>query len=245
MESKIKLVRRTGFTVLPNQLLRDPTLTLQAKGLFALMMSYPDDWEYSVRGLAADIGCGRDKVRSALQNLEDSGYLLREQVHTESGKFAGNLYVLYDEKISPLPGFPAPENPLPENPTQTKERLTKERLNNPPISPQGGRGRRKAHKDAPDWQPDRFAGFWGFYPPKGRKDKQAAIRAWDKLRPDDALIAAIGRALRMLKASEDWQRGVGIPYAANFLNGERWHDADSLPEVHASSGSEEVYGWQD
>lgn len=74
------------------------------------MMSYPDDWEYSVRGLAADIGCGRDKVRSALQNLEDSGYLLREQVHTESGKFAGNLFVLYDEKISPLPGFPAPEN---------------------------------------------------------------------------------------------------------------------------------------
>lgn len=49
----------------------------------------------------------------------------------------------------------------------------------------------------------------------------------------------------MLKASEDWQRGVGIPYAATFLNGERWHDADSLPEVHASSGNEEVYGWQD
>ncbi len=245
MENKIKLVRRRSFTVLPNQLLRDKSLSLTAKGLFAMMASYPDDWEYSVRGLAADIGCGRDKVRSALQNLEDSGYLLREQVHTESGKFAGNLYVLYDEKISPLPGFPAPENPLPENPAQTKERLTKERLNNPPISPQGGKGRRKAHKDAPDWQPDRFAGFWAYYPQRGRKDKQAAIQAWDKLRPDDALIAAIGRALRMLKASEDWQRGVGIPYAATFLNGERWHDADSLPEVHASSGSEEVYGWQD
>ena len=93
--------------------------------------------------------------------------------------------------------------------------------------------------------PDRFAGFWAYYPPKGRKSKQSAIRAWDKLRPDDDLIAAIGRALRMLKASEDWQRDVGIPYAATFLNGERWHDADSLPEVHASSGSEEVYGWQD
>ena len=58
-------------------------------------------------------------------------------------------------------------------------------------------------------------------------------------------IKTIGKTLKMLKASEDWQRGVGIPYAATFLNGERWHDADSLPEVHASSGSEEVYGWQD
>lgn len=241
MESKIKLVRRRGFTVLPNQLLRDKSLTLAAKGLFAMMASYPEDWEYSVRGLAADVGCGRDMIRSALQNLEKSGYLLREQVHTKSGKFAGNLFILYDEKISPLPGFPAPENPLPENPTQQNKDITKERITNPPNPPKGGR---RVHKDAPDWKPDRFAGFWGFYPPKGRKDKQAAIRAWDKLRPDDDLIAAIGRALRMLKASEDWQRGVGIPYAATFLNGERWHDADSLPEVHASSGGEEVYGWQ-
>lgn len=242
MENKIKLVRRRGFTLLPNQLLRDKSLSLTAKGLFAMMASYPEDWEYSVRGLAADVGCGRDMIRSALQNLEKSGYLLREQAHTKSGKFAGNMFVLYDEKISPLPGFPAPGNPLPENPTQQNKDITKERITNPPISPQGGR---RAHKDAPDWKPDRFAGFWGFYPPKGRKSKQSAIRAWDKLRPDDALIAAIGRALRMLKASEDWQRGVGIPYAATFLNGERWHDADSLPEVHASSGSEEVYGWQD
>lgn len=238
MENKIKLVRRRGFTVLPNQLLRDRSLTLAAKGLFAMMASYPEDWEYSVRGLAADVGCGRDMIRSALQKLEKSGYLLREQVHTKSGKFAGNMFVLYDEKISPLPCFPAPENTLPENPTQSKERIN---INIPPNPPKGGR---RAHKDAPDWMPDRFAGFWAYYPPKGRKDKQAAIRAWDKLRPDDALIAAIGRALRMLKASEDWQRGVGIPYAATFLNGERWHDADSLPEVHASSGSEEEYGWQ-
>lgn len=238
MESKIKLVRRRGFTLLPNQVLRDPALKLTTKGLYAVMLSYPDDWEFSVRGLAADVGCGRDMIRSALQNLEKSGYLLREQVHTKSGKFAGNMFVLYDEKISPLPVFPAPEKPLPETPAQSKERIE---INIPPISPQGGR---RAHKDAPDWMPDRFAGFWAYYPPKGRKSKQAAIRAWDKLRPDDALIATIGRALRMLKASEDWQRGVGIPYAATFLNGERWHDADSLPEVHASNGGEEVYGWQ-
>lgn len=111
--------------MLPNQVLRDPTLTLQAKGLFALMMSYPDDWEYSVRGLAADIGCGRDKVRSALQNLEDSGYLLREQVHTESGKFAGNLFVLYDEKISPLRGFSGAGKPVAGKPDTNKRKTNK------------------------------------------------------------------------------------------------------------------------
>lgn len=135
MESKIKLVRRRGFTLLPNQVLRDPALKLTTKGLYAVMLSYPDDWEFSVRGLAADVGCGRDMIRSALQNLEKSGYLLREQVHTKSGKFAGNMFVLYDEKISPLPGFPAPEKSFPENPTQSKERIN---INTPPKPPKGG-----------------------------------------------------------------------------------------------------------
>lgn len=134
MESKIKLVRRRGFTLLPNQVLRDPALKLTTKGLYAVMLSYPDDWEFSVRGLAADVGCGRDMIRSALQNLEKSGYLLREQVHTKSGKFAGNLFILYDEKTSPLPTFPAPENTLPENPTQSKERIN---INTPLTPPRG------------------------------------------------------------------------------------------------------------
>lgn len=244
MESKIKLVRRRGFTVLPNQVLRDPGLKLTTKGLYAVMLSYPDEWEFSVRGLAADVGCGRDKIRKALENLEDCGYLLREQLHGKSGKFAGNMYILYDEKTSPLPTFPAPENTLPENPTQSKERITKERITNPPISPQGGRGRRSAHKDAPDWQPDRFAGFWAYYPQDGRKSKQDAIKAWDQLRPDDALIATIGRALRRLKASEAWGPGRRIPYAATFLRGERWHDADELPEPHGDGSGQEVFGWQ-
>lgn len=248
MESKIKMVRRGGFTVLPNQVLRDKSLTLQAKGLFCVMASYPPDWEYSIKGLAADCCCGRDKIRSALQNLEESGYLLREQGHGEKGKFSGNLYILYDEKISPLPGFPATgnpatENPLPGNPTQLNKEETKERDTTPPYPPQGGR---RALKSAPNWKPDRFAGFWAYYPREGRKDKQGAIRAWDKLKPDDELISTIGHALRRLKATETWGRGVGIPYAGTFLNGARWHDADELPSgsIAAEGNSGEVYGWQ-
>ena len=52
-----------------------------------------------------------------------------------------------------------------------------------------------------------------------------AVRAWDKLKPDDALIETIGRALQVLKASPAWRDGVGIPYASTFLNGRRWEDA--------------------
>ena len=126
MESKIKMIRRGGYTVLPNQILRDETLTLQAKGLFCMM--------------ATVAGCGREKISAALKNLEDAGYLLREQGHSETGQFAANLFVLYDEKIAPLPGFPSTGKPstgkpLPGNPTQINKERIKERRNKPPIVP--------------------------------------------------------------------------------------------------------------
>lgn len=241
MEQKIKIVRKSGFTHIPNPPLRDQALTLQSKGLFCMMLSLPEGWDFTVGGLATVCGCGRDKIRACLRNLEAAGYLLREQGHGSDGQFAGNVYVLYDEKCAPLPDFPSTgkpstENPLTENPTEYKKDIIQERENTP-LTPQGGRRAKHAHKDAPEWKPERFAGFWEFYPGKGKRNKQGAIRAWDKLKPSDALINEIGRALVKLKASEEWCKGVGIPYAATFLNQERWHDADGLSaEVSGADG---------
>ena len=139
-ESKIKMIRRGGYTVLPNQILRDETLTLQAKGLFCMMASFPENWDFTVKGLATVAGCGREKISAALKNLEDAGYLLREQGHSETGQFAANLFILYDEKIAPLPGFPSTGKPstgkpLTENPAQINKDRIKERRNKPPIVP--------------------------------------------------------------------------------------------------------------
>lgn len=82
----------------------------------------------------------------------------------------------------------------------------------------------------PKWKPERFAAFWKFYP-RG-ENKQRAVKAWDKLKPDDALIATMGRALAKQKASPDWQRGIGIPHASTWLNGRRWEDEQrNLPQL--------------
>ena len=81
----------------------------------------------------------------------------------------------------------------------------------------------------PKWKPERFAAFWAYYP-RG-ENKQRAVKAWDKLKPDDALIATMGRALAKQKASPDWQRGIGIPHASTWLNGRRWEDEQrGLPQ---------------
>lgn len=108
---------------------------------------------------------------------------------------------------------------------------------NPPIVPQRGAAasgtpkRKREPKKAPDWKPDRFAAFWAYYP-RGEA-KQAAIRAWDKLQPDDDLLAQMGRALSIQKSSDMWQAGIGIPYASTWLNNRRWEEVD-LTDDHGA-----------
>ena len=105
----------------------------------------------------------------------------------------------------------------------------------PPIIPQKGdstpkkKSRRPGYKAQPDWKPERFAKFWKFYP-RG-ENKQAAIRAWDKLRAEDSLIDTMAAALVRQKKREDWKQGVGIPYASTWLNGRRWEDEERGPDT--------------
>lgn len=101
------------------------------------------------------------------------------------------------------------------------------KANNPPIAPQGA-GADFVPKKTTEWKPERFAAFWDFYPL--HKSKQAAIRAWDKLKPSDELLAVIGKALvrqiaeAKAKAEKEHRPYEWKLYAATFLNGARWTD---------------------
>ena len=156
MENKIKSGRKKGFVVLFRSAAQDDRLSLEARGLFALMVSLPENWSYTVAGLAKKAGCGREKARRLLQELQTVGYLVREQSHDGGGKFSGSVYVLQDE--APLPENPSngetETSPLPEKPTtaepstagpstgiapeKNKELKTPEEKE-PPKAPQRGR----------------------------------------------------------------------------------------------------------
>lgn len=256
-EQACKLINEKAFTTVFNSMIRDPRLSLKTKGLFVLMASLPPEWEFSVGGLAAIANAGKDAVRSMLSELEKVGYLVREQAHDGGGKFAKNIYVL--QYVAP-PSSEKPDNgktPLSENTDDGKNRerlkpmtvnptqVNKDLINiyNPPT-PQGGRRVRtkKEPRSAPSWMPERFAAFWAYYPRK--EDKQRAMNAWDKLQPSDELIAVIARALRRQKASADWKRGVGIPYASTYLNNSRWTDAPLPLPAPPTEPPKEVFGWQ-
>ena len=214
-EPGFKLARRPGFTVVYRNVAQDTRLSLKARGLYVLMASLPDNWEYTIAGLATKAGTGKDQIRSALYELMDVGYLVKEQVHGKDGKFARNVFVLQEDapplSENPTTEKPSTEKPMTGTPTENKKDKKKTRKK-PPVSPEG------------EW---RFTVFWTAYPRKDAKAKAKA--AWAKLEElemDSALFQRIDEALAAQKKCEQWQREGGryIPMAATWLNQRRWED---------------------
>lgn len=86
----------SGFTTIPNQIFMDKRLSLKGIGMLCRLLSLPPDWIFSEMGLTKISKEGRDGVRSALKELEDTGYLFRERVRDENGKMKGTVYHIYE-----------------------------------------------------------------------------------------------------------------------------------------------------
>ena len=229
-ETGVRFSRRKAFATLYREVAQDTRLSLESRGLLLLMASLPENWEYSVAGLAKKAGCGKDKLRRILGELEKVGYLAREQCHDSGGKFAGNLYVIQDD-APPLSG--KPDNgetrqrffPSSGNPTENNKDGKVEEKKEPPIVPhEGDESAEKKKRDpaVPKYRPDLFERFWGKYPLReGRRSPRSkAVRAWDKLKPDMELCFAMSAALEPKNWPESWRRDNGqyIPQASTWLN---------------------------
>ena len=97
--------------------LKDARLTLKAKGLLSMMLSLPEDWNYSIRGLAAICREGVDAVGSALKELEEAGYMKRHQLRGDHGRIADTEYIIYEKPYTVSPDTENPDmaKPYPEN----------------------------------------------------------------------------------------------------------------------------------
>lgn len=81
-----RVERTRDYTVMSNYHLRDKHLSLKAKGLLSQMLSLPEDWDYTLTGLACINKESKDAIRSAVNELEDAGYIKRHQKKAESAK---------------------------------------------------------------------------------------------------------------------------------------------------------------
>lgn len=121
-------VNKTGdYTIMSNSHFKAKEMTLKAKGLLSLMLSLPEEWDYSIAGLCTLSKDGKDSVMNALQELESFGYLSRTKLTDDKGRFAGYDYDIYErpQTEKPYAGNPNTEKPYAENPPQlnTKESI--------------------------------------------------------------------------------------------------------------------------
>ena len=118
-----RIERTRDYTVMSNHHLRNEKLSLKAKGLLSMMLSLPDDWNYTTRGLAKICKEGVDAIGGALRELETAGYIVRHQLRDRQGRISDTEYVIYEqpqprqpEPPQPYPAVPDTESPGTENP---------------------------------------------------------------------------------------------------------------------------------
>lgn len=156
--SIFRVEKNKNYTVISNYHLRDKNLSLRTIGLLSIILSLPEDWDYSQAGLAAIVKDGVDSVRSGIQELEKYGYLERERERDENGRMRGTIYRVYEtpkdkrdeltttktygagesdknnqEQSSPKVDEPTSDSPILENPTLVNPRLETPTLDEPTL----------------------------------------------------------------------------------------------------------------
>lgn len=243
-------VRRTGrgYSAIPNDALRDESLSIEARGLLALLMSYSDDWTFIKEKLMEVSCCGRDKFERLMKELRDAQYV--ELVHDRDarGRVQGSTWIIRDH------GNRSPEKPgLGEGATEALK-------NRPPAKPTPGKSTPYKNTNREEYQsketqtlfseieepqsaqvedgsPPGFEAFWEAYPPGRKTGKPQALTAWQRIIagrakgiPKTDPEAIISAARRYAASRPDPQY---VPMPATWLNGARWdqwqadqHDPD-------------------
>lgn len=141
-----RVAKMSDFTTMNNHHLRNRNLSLKAVGLLSKILSLPDKWDYSLRGLSKLNTDGIDGVRSAVKELEDAGYIIRRQLRDKGGRMSSSEYLVFEipelakpslEKpttAKPSAKIPSTETPMQLNTNQViKQKENTLLINNPSI----------------------------------------------------------------------------------------------------------------
>ena len=134
-----RIEKTRDYTVMSNHHLRNTELSLKAKGLLSMMLSLPEDWNYTTKGLAAICKEGTESIGTALKELEQTGYIVRNRLRDSKGKITDVEYVIYEtphkpDAVSPNAGTPDTGYPYPGKPDMDNPGLENQPQLNKDIS---------------------------------------------------------------------------------------------------------------
>lgn len=205
----MRIHKTKDYTVMSNTHFREKELSLKAKGLLSLMLSLPDDWDYSIAGLVTLSKDGKDSVMSGLDELEENCYLIRTMLKDESGKFAGYDYDIFET--------PYGEKPYAENPNTGKP--------NTEIPPQYNTKQSSTNiLNTKKIYIDEFEILWKMYPRKQGKPK--ALNAYIKARKNGTTFEEVKQGIenycKHIKAKQTETEY--IKHGSTWFNNRCWTD---------------------
>lgn len=100
-ENIIKVYKTRHYVSLNNEIFENDSLSWEAKGMLAYLLSRPPDWQVRVSDLINRSTCGRDRVYTIINELRNAGHIISQQLRNDKGHMAGKLYIVYEEKQIP------------------------------------------------------------------------------------------------------------------------------------------------
>lgn len=147
--TKYTIKKEKDFVQIPNSILTSPDISLKAKGILALMLSLPDNWKFSIEGIASKCKESKECIGSAIKELESAGYIKRTMMHGVDGKITGMEYEIFEEPYTvtkgeehneekpcedkPCSANPYTEKPLMEELSEEKPLMDKPSTENPSM----------------------------------------------------------------------------------------------------------------
>ena len=147
--TKYTIKKEKDFVQIPNSILTSPDISLKAKGILALMLSLPDNWKFSIEGIASKCKESKECISNAIKELESAGYVKRTMKHGDDGKITGMEYEIFEEPYTvteneehneekhcedkPCSANPSAEKPLMEEPSEEKPLTDKPSTENPSM----------------------------------------------------------------------------------------------------------------
>ena len=205
-----RIEKNKNYTSMANYHFRDRNLSWKAKGILSNMLSLPDDWDYSLAGLATLSSDGMSATRSAIKELEEYGYLIRRPIRKD-GRISDWEYLIFE---NPLDAKQIVENQQIENHTQ----LNTNQLNI----------KKSNNKELNNNISAEFEELWKLYPRKIGKPK--ALKAYQKARKNGTSFEDVKQGVEMYLKQIRIQKTTAeyIKHGSTWFNGECWNDEYSV-----------------
>ena len=209
------------YTVIPNDSVRDKSLSFEATGLLCFLLSLPSDWAIHKSWLKAQkIGCGRDKLTRLISELEKAGHMRKEVSQLEDGKLNG-----FDWFVYPTAQL---KNRKTDKPRDGETPPTKERS----LEIKDSINYDQSKIDRDNFIKDAFEYWWSKWPKKVAK--KATLKIWQKItkaKTEDEVRALTNHiaddvALRMADIDAGGRKYIGFDmlHPSTYLNQERYND---------------------